>query len=89
MNIIQKSGAWFSYKENRLAQGRDNTKEMIKNDPALMQELETLVRANLDKLNPSARVAPLPSTPVEIPLEAAAKVSAPAAKAKIDISVDD
>ena len=89
LGFIQKSGAWFSYKENRLAQGRDNAKEAIKNDPALMQELETLVRANLDKLNPSARVAPVPTTPVEIPLEAAAKVSAPAAKAKIDISVDD
>ena len=89
LGFIQKSGAWFSYKENRLAQGRDNAKEAVKNDPALMKELETLVRANLDKLNPSARVAPLPSTPVEIPLEAAAKVSAPAAKAKIDISVDD
>ena len=89
LGFVQKSGAWFSYKENRLAQGRDNAKEAIKNDPALMQELETLVRANLDKLNPSARVAPLPSTPVEIPLEVAAKVSAPAAKAKIDISVDD
>ena len=89
LGFIQKSGAWFSYKENRLAQGRDNAKEAVKNDPALMKELETLVRANLDKLNPSARVAPLPSTPVEIPLEAAAKVSSPAAKAKIDISVDD
>ncbi|MPN28284.1 hypothetical protein SDC9_175725 [bioreactor metagenome] len=33
--------------------------------------------------------APIPKTPVEIPLEAAAKISASAAKAKIDISVDD
>ncbi len=75
LGFIQKSGAWFSYEENRLAQGRDNATEAVKNDPALMKELETLVRANLDKLNPSARAAP-PSTPVEIPLEAAAKVSA-------------
>ena len=52
LGFIQKSGAWFSYKENRLAQGRDNAKEAVKNDPALMKELETLVRANLDKLNP-------------------------------------
>ncbi len=89
LGFIQKSGAWFSYKENRLAQGRDNAKETIKNNPELMQELESLVRANLDKLNPSTRVAPASGGPVEIPLEAAAKVSAPAAKAKIDISVDD
>ena len=89
LDIVQKSGAWFSYKDNRLGQGRDNSKEAIKNNPELMQELETLVRANMDKLNPSVRVAPVPAAPVEIPLEAAAKVSAPAAKAKIDISVDD
>ena len=90
LDIVQKSGSWFSYKGERLGQGRDNLKEMLKTNDALRTELEELVRANLDKLNPSARTAPMPAAvPVEIPLEAAAKVSAPAAKAKIDISVDD
>lgn len=90
LDIIQKSGSWFSYKDNRLGQGRDNIKEYIKNNPDFAKEIEQLVRGNMDKLNPSARmVAPLPSKPVEIPLEAAVKVSASAAKAKIDISVDD
>ncbi len=89
LDIIQKSGAWFSYKENRLGQGRDNTKEYIKTHPELMNELEELVRANMDKLMGTRTVAKAERTPVEIPLEAAAKISAPAAKAKIDISVDD
>lgn len=90
LDIIQKAGSWFSYKENRIGQGRDNVKEYIKNNPDFAKELEQLVRENMDKLNPSSRfVAPRLSTPVEIPVEAAAKVSASAAKAKIDISVDD
>ena len=58
--------------------------------PVPLEEIEKLVRENLEKLNPAprGREKPVPS-PVEIPIEAAAKVSATAAKAKIDISVDD
>lgn len=90
LDIIQKSGSWFSYKDERMAQGRDNAKIYIKEHPELAKELEQLIRENFDKLNPVSRTAaPKPSAPVEIPLEAAAKVSASAAKAKIDISVDD
>ena len=87
----QKSGSWFAYKGERLGQGRDNVKEMLKTNDGLRAELEQLVRENMDKLNPSARTAPRAAAPVpvEIPLEAAAKMTAPAAKAKIDISVDD
>lgn len=90
LEIIQKSGSWFNYKENRLGQGRDNTKEYLKNTPEFAAEIETLVRENLSRLNPSPRGREKPAlAPVEIPIEAAAKVSASAAKAKIDISVDD
>ena len=90
LDIIQKSGSWFNYKENRLAQGRDNTKEYFKNNPEFAAEIEAQVRENLSKLNPSPRGREKPTlAPVEIPIEAAAKVSASAAKAKIDISVDD
>lgn len=42
--IVQKSGAWFSYKEARLGQGRENSKEYLKNNPALLVEIEQLVR---------------------------------------------
>ena len=87
LDIVQKSGAWFSYKEERLGQGRDNVKELFKGNPELTAEIEALVRANLDKLNPSRTKTN--REPVEIPLAAAAKMSAPAAKAAIDIVVDD
>ena len=90
LDIVQKSGAWFSYKEDRLGQGKENTKEYLRAHPELMAEIEELVRAGLPKLNPSAVKAPAPvQQPVEIPIEAAAKVTAPTAKAQIDIVVDD
>ena len=42
--IIQKSGSWFSYNGTRLAQGRDATKTMIKDNPELAEELEGLIK---------------------------------------------
>ena len=91
LDIIQKSGSWFYYNEDRLAQGRDNVKEYLSNNPELTAELETLVRENIHKLmgSRSAKKAAQPKEPVEIPIEAATKVTAPAAKTKIDISVED
>ena len=42
--IIQKSGSWFSYEETKLGQGRDAVKQMIKDNPDLMDELETKIK---------------------------------------------
>ena len=50
LGFIQKSGAWFSYGETRLGQGRDNTKNYLDEHPELFAEIETLVRENADKL---------------------------------------
>ena len=43
--IIQKSGSWFSYEETKLGQGRDAVKQMIKDNPELMSELEIKIKA--------------------------------------------
>ena len=43
LGIIQKSGSWFSYSDTRLAQGRDATKQMIKDNPELAEELEAKI----------------------------------------------
>jgi recombination protein RecA len=88
MDIVQKSGSWFSYKEIRIGQGRDNSKDYFKNNPELSAELEKLVREGLKSAKPSTPEKSK-KTPIEIPIEAAAKMSAPSAKASIDISVDD
>lgn len=44
LNIVNKSGAWFSYGENRIGQGRDNARDFLKKDPKLMAEIEQKVR---------------------------------------------
>ncbi len=43
-NIINKSGAWYSYNETRLGQGRENAKNYLKENEALLNEIENLVR---------------------------------------------
>lgn len=46
-NIIEKSGAWFSYSGERLGQGRDNVKNMLKTNEALLERIETDVKQAL------------------------------------------
>ena len=43
-DIIQKSGSWFSYDATKLGQGRDAVKQMIKDNPDLMDELESKIK---------------------------------------------
>ncbi len=50
LDIVDKSGAWFSYNGERLGQGRDNAKKTIENDPELFKEIETKVREGSEKL---------------------------------------
>jgi len=47
LNLIKKSGSWFSYGENRLGQGRDTVKQLIKDNPELMVELEEKIKASV------------------------------------------
>ena len=50
LGIIKKSGSWFSYEGERLAQGKDNTRKIFETNQELMDELEAKVRAMADKL---------------------------------------
>jgi|TARA_Y100000385_G_scaffold194747_1_gene201597 recombination protein RecA len=45
--IVKKSGSWFSYEDTKLGQGRDAVKQMIKDNPELMDELEDKIKAVL------------------------------------------
>ena len=47
MDIIQKSGSWFSYNGDKLAQGRDAVKALLKDNPDLMEELEKRITEKL------------------------------------------
>ena len=42
--IIRKSGSWFSYGDRKIGQGRDSVKEVLRAEPALMEEIELRVR---------------------------------------------
>lgn len=44
LNIIKKSGSWFSYGEIKLGQGRDSVKSLLQDNPELMEELETKIK---------------------------------------------
>lgn len=44
LEIVKKSGSWFSYNGNRLGQGRDAVKDLIKDNPELMDELEAKIK---------------------------------------------
>jgi recombination protein RecA len=71
-NIVEKSGAWFSYKGERLGQGRENSKQALKDDPSLLLRVGNDVRIKLGL--PITEEAPVAAAePVE---EKAEKASA-------------
>jgi recombination protein RecA len=47
LDIVQKSGAWFSYGDTRLGQGRENVREFLRQNPELTDEIEALARQKL------------------------------------------
>ncbi len=48
LNILKKSGSWFSYGETRLGQGRDSIKNLLLDNPELCEELEEKIKSALD-----------------------------------------
>ena len=50
-NLIEKSGAWFSYKGQRLGQGRENTRTFLKENPKLADEIEQQIRSSAGLLS--------------------------------------
>ena len=45
-NIVEKSGAWFSYNDQRIGQGKENAKKYLKENPDVAKELEDKIRSN-------------------------------------------
>jgi recombination protein RecA len=46
IGVIEKSGSWYSYNDNRIGQGRENVKEFFKQNPAIAADVENAIRAN-------------------------------------------
>ena len=49
LDIIEKSGSWFSYKGDRIGQGRENVKKYLTENPKMMEEVETKIRENMKR----------------------------------------
>ena len=54
MNIVQKSGSWFSYDGNKLGQGRDAVKNLLSDNEGLANEIEGKIRARLIEMQTGA-----------------------------------
>lgn len=90
LDLVQKSGAWFSYGDTRLGQGRENAKNFFLEHPETAQELEGLIRQHMSELfNKQAKGSK--ARPVET--EVSEPVQQPAenggSDADIDIEADD
>lgn len=55
--VVEKSGAWYSYGDERIGQGRENAKRFLKENPDIAQEIEAKIRASHGLLDLSARSA--------------------------------
>lgn len=64
--IIKKSGSWFSYNGTKLGQGRDATKQTIKDNPELADELEKLIKQTIAEKNGDSLPAPASSASEEL-----------------------
>lgn len=73
LDIVKKSGAWFSYKETRIGQGRDNAKNFLLENPEIAKEIEDTIMENRDKLFTTGK----------------AKKKVAAKDTSVDVSVDE
>ena len=89
-DIVHKGGSWFSYGDRRLGQGRDNVKEIIKNEPELAAELEQKIKdkiaEDIEKAKEERVATANASKPAPKPEK---KITREEALAKINIMVED
>ena len=61
LDIIEKSGSWFSYNGNKIGQGRENVKKYLQDNPDILEEVEKKVRGNTEKAFEESLGEELPS----------------------------
>ena len=57
-NLVEKSGSWYSYKGDRIGQGRENARQFLKDNPDVAQKLDLELRLALGLARPAANAAP-------------------------------
>ena len=65
-NIIEKSGAWYSYGKDRIGQGKDNTREYLKENPKMANEIEAKIRAAVGVAGGPAGTPEVKKPPLEV-----------------------
>lgn len=67
IDVVQKSGAWYSYNEERLGQGRENAKQFLKENPDITNEIELAIREyyDLDEKNNESKGEKVKETAVQ------------------------
>ncbi|MGO9255372.1 MAG: recombinase RecA [Bryobacteraceae bacterium] len=60
-NLVEKSGSWFSYKGDRIGQGRENARQFLKDNPDIRQSIDTELRKTLGLIKPEAVPSPEPA----------------------------
>ena len=73
-NLVEKSGSWFSYKGDRIGQGRENARQFLKDNPDIRQSVDTELRKTLGLVKTEPQAAG-PASPVPEPAAAAAKAA--------------
>lgn len=97
LDIIKKSGAWFSYNGQKIGQGRENAKEYLRSNPDIMKEIEEKVKENSANIvmvskkskKAAAKNAASQSAADNTDEVEAAEASEPIAAIDIDIDADD
>ncbi|HEU5453066.1 MAG TPA: hypothetical protein VFU76_13820, partial [Terriglobales bacterium] len=75
--IVEKSGSWFSYKGERIGQGRENAKQFLKENKDIAAKIEAEVRKTLGLTGAQNEPAPPPAGPAERASAAAVARTAP------------
>jgi len=78
-NIVEKSGSWYSYKGERIGQGRENARQFLKDNPDIRQNVDTELRKALGLMRKEPEVV-APQVPA--PVEAAKPAAASAARSR-------
>lgn len=97
LDIIKKSGAWFSYNDQKIGQGRENAKEFLRKNPEEMQAIEEKIKENAknivmvskkSKKNASKNAAAAAAAE-EVAVEESFDETAPVAVPEVEIDADD
>ncbi len=78
LDIIHKSGAWFSYEGDKIGQGRDNTKEWLRTHPAEAKEIEDKIKSKIEEIRMASK-----KSKQDAVVEAAANAAANTAGAQV------